>query len=346
MNVGAAGESLVSQATVSAAPRVAVLIIAWNRVDELVTCLESFPCVDYPNYEVIVIDNGSEDATVPVVRERFPWVTLIANEKNRGYVGGSNQGFRHALEHAADYVFVLNQDTKMTPSVLGELVSVMQSDAKIAAAGAKNLLMENPTLTWGRYGIITWGPMLVHTVGRFAPDHSEPSPKDVEWLIGNGLMLRCAALQQVGVFDEEFFHLNEDVEWCTRARHKGYRVVYVDSAAILHKGSSSGDTRKAVVFMYGYFIGRNAIMFARRYAGPLQWAKLLTLMGFGIVFRLAWALGGSLYLGVQGQLPFLIGIADGFTRRLRRDRITIRNPGPRRNSRDIPLDRFLRWIGA
>jgi hypothetical protein len=69
-------------------------------------------------------------------------------------------------------------------------------------------------------------------------------------------------------------------------------------------------------------------------------------MGFGIVFRLAWALGGSLYLGVQGQLPFLIGIADGFTRRLRRDRITIRNPGPRRNTRDIPLDRFLRWIGA
>ena len=336
----------MSHTGVSASPRVAVLIIAWNRVDELVTCLESFACVDYPTYEVVVIDNGSEDATVPTVRERFPSVTLIANDKNLGYVGGSNQGFRYALEHDSDYVFVLNQDTKMTPSVLRELVSVMQSDQMIAAAGAKNLLMENPALTWGRYGIVTWGPMLVHTVGRFQPDYPETSPKDVEWLIGNGLMLSRTALQQVGVFDETFFHLNEDVEWCTRARHRGYRVVYVDSAAILHKGSSSGDTRKAVVFMYGYFIGRNAIMFARRYASPLQWAKLLTLMAFGIVFRLAWALGGSLYLGVQGQLPFLIGISDGFTRRLRRDRITIRNPGPRRNTRDVPLDRFLRWIGA
>ena len=133
----------MSHTGVSASPRVAVLIIAWNRVDELVTCLESFACVDYPTYEVVVIDNGSEDATVPTVRERFPSVTLIANDKNLGYVGGSNQGFRYALEHDSDYVFVLNQDTKMTPSVLRELVSVMQSDQMIAAAGAKNLLLAN-----------------------------------------------------------------------------------------------------------------------------------------------------------------------------------------------------------
>ena len=335
-----------SQGGVSVAPRVAVLIIAWNRVDEIVTCLESFSCVDYPNYEVIVIDNASEDATVPTVRERFPWVTLIANDKNLGYVGGSNEGFGYAMEHGADYVFVLNQDTKMTPSVLRELVDVMESDPKVAAAGAKNLLMENPALTWGRYGVITWGPMLVYTVGRFTSDYSEPSPKDVEWLIGNGLMISRAALQDVGIFDKEFFHLNEDVEWCTRARHKGYRIVYVDRAAILHKGSSTGDARKAVVFMYGYFIGRNAILFARRYAGPLQWAKLLSLMTFGLVFRSVWALAGALYLGIQGQVPYIAGVVDGFARRLRRERITVRNPGPRRNNRDVPLDRFLRWIGA
>ena len=136
-------------------PRVAVVIIAWNRVDELVTCLESFSCVEYPNFEVIVVDNASEDDTVSTVRARFPWVTLIANETNLGYVGGSNRGFQYALEHGAAYMFVLNQDTKMTPAVLRELVSVMQRDPNIAAAGAKNLLMEDPSLTWGRYGIVT-----------------------------------------------------------------------------------------------------------------------------------------------------------------------------------------------
>jgi GT2 family glycosyltransferase len=329
----------------SATPRVAVIIIAWNRVDELVTCLESFSCVVYSNYEIVVIDNGSEDDTVPTVRERFPWVTLIANARNLGYVGGSNQGFRYALEHGAEYVFVLNQDTKMTPSVLTELVRVMQSDAQIAVAGAKNLLMENPALTWGRYGVINWGPLLVYTVGRFTPDYAEPSPKDVEWVIGNGCMMSAGALERIGPFDEDFFHLNEDVEWCTRARRQGYRVVYVDSAAILHKGSSSADIRKAVVFTYGYFMGRNAILFARRYAGPLQWAKLLTLMTAGLVFRAAWAIGGAIYLGAYSQLPFMYGLVDGFANRLRRQRITVRNE-PRRTNRNVPLDRFLRWMGA
>jgi GT2 family glycosyltransferase len=328
-----------------AAPRVLVTIIAWNRVDELVTCLESFACLDYANYEVLVIDNASEDDTVATVRARFPWVTLIANEQNLGYVGGSNQGFRYALEHGADYIVVLNQDTKLTPSVLTELVSVMQSDPQIAVAGAKNLLMENPAVTWGRYGVITWGPMLVHTVGRFEPDYAEPSPKDVEWVIGNGCMISCSAMQRVGVFDEEFFHLNEDVEWCTRARHRGYRVVYVDSAAILHKGSSSADVRKAVVFTYGYFIGRNAILFARRYAGPLQWLQLLTLMAVGLAFRVTWSIGGAIYLGVYSQLPFMFGFVDGVANRLRKQRITVRNE-PTRRTGNVPLHRFLRWMGA
>lgn len=326
-------------------PRVAVVIIAWNRVDELVTCLESFSCVEYPNFEVIVVDNASEDDTVSTVRARFPWVTLIANETNLGYVGGSNRGFQYALEHGAAYMFVLNQDTKMTPAVLRELVSVMQRDPIIAAAGAKNLLMEDPSLTWGRYGIVTWGPMLVHTVGRFEPDHEEPSPKDVEWLIGNGFMMSRDALQRVGPFDDAFFHLNEDVEWCTRARHKGYRIVYVDSAAILHKGSSSADTRNAIVFTYGYFIGRNAILFARRYASPLQWVKLMTLMSLGLAFRVTWAIGGAIYLGVCSQLPFLHGFVDGFANRLRRERITVRNE-PARRTRNVPLHRLMRWLGA
>ena len=334
-------------ATQSKPPRVVALVIAWNRVDELVVCLDSFGSVDYPNYEILVVDNASQDTTVATVRERFPHVTVIAHDRNLGYVGGSNVGFRYALEHGADYVLLLNQDIKMTPTVLKELVRVMEADARIASAGAKNLLLENPAYTWGKYGIVTWGPLLVKTVGRFELDGPPEPTRDVEWLIGNGCMMSRDALQHVGLFDEEFFHLNEDVEWCTRARRRGYRIVYVDTAAILHKGSSSADVRKAVVFTYGYFLARNAILYARRYASWLQWAKLLAMMTLGFTLRSAWAIVGSIYLGAWGQSPFVTGMTDGFARRLRHERIIIRahsagGPPTRRPT----LDRFFRWIGA
>jgi GT2 family glycosyltransferase len=324
-------------------PRVAVVIISWNRVGEIVNCLESFPCLEYPNFEVVVVDNASQDPTVATVRERFPWATVIVNERNLGYVGGSNVGFRYALEHGADYAFLLNQDTKVTPTVLSELVRVMQGDSRIGIAGAKNLLMENPSYTWAKYGVLNWGPMLVRSVGGYQLDRPEPvSPKDVDWVIGNGCMMSREALERVGLFDEEFFHFNEDVDWSMRARKLGYRAVYVDTAAIYHKGSSAGDFTQRVVFHSAYFLGRNAIIFAHKHATRLQWAKLLVLMSLG------WALRASLFavramLEVVGdQQPFVIGLVDGFSGRLRRDRITVRRGRTPTGGR---LDRFLRWMG-
>ena len=324
-------------------PRVAVIIIAWNRVDELVACLDSFACVDYPQYEVVVVDNGSEDATVPTVRERFPWVTLVTNPENLGYVGGSNVGFQYALAHGADYVLLLNQDTKMTPTVLGELVRVMDSDPHIAIAGAKNVLMGNPAYTWGKYGILTWGPLLVRTKGYYELDTPQPSPRDVDWVIGNGCMMRRTALERVGLFDEEYFHLEEDVDWSTRARRLGYRVVYVDTAAILHKGSSSSDGTKRIVFSYAYFLGRNPIVFAHKHATAAQWVKLLSFMTLGVALRVLWYMVQGPISAVYGQIPFMIGMIDGFRGQLRHDRITIRRPQVVHTDR---LNRFLRWVGA
>jgi GT2 family glycosyltransferase len=327
-------------------PRVAVVVLTWNGLDDLLTCLESFSCVDYPNYEIVVVDNASEDATVPTVRERFPSVTLIVNESNLGYVGGNNVGIRCALEHGANYVFILNNDTKMTPNVLSELVRVMESDPRIAITGAKNLLMEYPEYTWGKYGKLTWGPMLVATVGRFERDRPETSPKDVEWVIGNGCLMRREALERVGLFDESFFQVNEDVDWSLRARQLGYRVVYLDTVAIHHRGAGSADPTKRVAFSYLYFLGRNAIMFARKHANALQWAKLLTLLVVGFFMRTAaFALLFGFY-AVAGQRAFLVGMLDGLRRQVRQEQTTGIVRGPARPPSAGPVVRFLRWLGA
>ena len=330
----------------AAAPRVAVIILTWNRVSDIVTCLESFADVHYPNLEVVAVDNASADNTVETVRARFPWATLIVNDDNLGYVGGNNVGIRYALSHGADYVFILNSDTKMTPACLEELVRVMREDPRIAIAGAKNLYMQNPAYTWGKYGVLNWGPMLVRTHGRFVRDYPEASPKDVDWIIGNGCMMSRESLETVGIFDEAFFQVNEDVDWCMRARKLGYRVVYVDTAAIHHQGASSADLSKPIVFSYGYFLGRNAILFARKHANVFQWARLLTNMALGVALRISFFSAGAVLRAFGGQSHFVNGIVDGFSGRLRRDRITIRMPIPSNEPPDTPIIRLLRWLGA
>jgi GT2 family glycosyltransferase len=81
----------------------------------------------------------------------------------------------------------------------------MRADPRIAITGAKNLYLQNPVYTWGKYGVLNWGPMLVRTHGRFVLDYPEGAPKDVDWVIGNGCMMSREALEKVGIFDEEFF---------------------------------------------------------------------------------------------------------------------------------------------
>jgi GT2 family glycosyltransferase len=330
-----------------ARPRVTVIILTWNRVEDVVPCLESFSDVDYPNLEVVVVDNASADDTVATLRASFPWVTLIVNDDNLGYVGGNNVGMRYALEKKeTDYVFILNSDTKMTRSCLKELVGVMESDKRIAITGAKNLYLQNPVYSWGKYGVLNWGPMLVRTHGRFVLDYPEASPKDVDWVIGNGCMMSREALQTIGLFDEDFFQVNEDVDWCVRARNLGYRVVYVDTAAIHHKGASSADLSKPIVFSYGYFLGRNAILFARKHANVLQWALLLTNMTIGVLMRIGMHAASAVLRAILGQSHFVNGMLDGFRGQLRRDRITIRMPVPTNELPDTRLIRFMRWLGA
>lgn len=328
------------------APKVTVIILTWNRVDDVVTCLDSFSAVTYPNLEVVVVDNASADETVETLRAKYDWITLIVNDDNLGYVGGNNVGIKYALEKGTDYVFILNSDTKMMPSCLDELVRTMQADPRIAIAGAKNLYMQNPAFTWGKYGVLNWGPMLCRTHGRFVRDYPESSPKDVDWVIGNGCMMSREALEKVGIFDEEFFQVNEDVDWCMRARKLGYRVVYVDTAAIQHRGASSADLSKPIVFSYGYFLGRNAILFAKKHANPFQFAWLLLMMVIGVTGRISAIALGAAIRAVMSQEHFVTGMLDGFAGRLRRDKITIRMPVPTNEPPDTPVTRILRWLGA
>ena len=329
-------------------PRVAVIILTWNRVDELEPCLTSFAKNEYRNTDVIVVDNGSEDESVPTVKRDFSWVKLIENGENLGFCRGNNVGLRYALTQHYDYVMLLNSDTELIPGLISELVRVLASDPTIGIVGAKNVLMENPEYMWGQYGVVTWGPMLVKTIGRFKLDeHLNEPPKDVPWVIGNACMMRREALEQVGLFDEEFWQCNEDVDWCYRCRKANFRVVYVDSAGILHKGGSSADMSHKKVFSYGYFIGRNAWTFARKHGNIFQKALLMTTMLAGMGGRIAFFSLDATKNAILGQRAFVAGMLDGMRGRLRPELITVTIPDRTgRRFRQGIRGRLMRWLGV
>jgi GT2 family glycosyltransferase len=261
----------------------------------------------------VVIDNASQDDTVLALRAAYPELPIIANAANLGYAGGNNTGIRWALDHGADYVQLINSDTEVTPGLTAELVRVAEADPRIAVVGCRNLLMEDPNRLWGAYSTLTYGPFLVRSDGAGAADGPAWRViRDVDAVIGNGYLWRRAALEQVGLLDETFFGYHEDVDWCERARRAGWRVIYAGTAAIIHRGGSASAPGHARVFPARYFLGRNAVRFVRRYAGPAVRLRFAVLCAAALAARAARAALARDARGLAHERDYLRGLADGW----------------------------------
>lgn len=297
------------------APHVAIIILNWNGKEDVLHCLSTLPRIRYPNWSATVVDNASSDGSVEAIRARFPNQHVLVMEKNLGFCGGNNRGIQDALSRGADYVLLLNNDTELHPDLLDELVRVAESDPRIGAVGSKNILMEDHSIVWGAYGEIRYHRDLVELVGSRQPDGPEfRSIKDVDWVIGNGILMKRTAIETVGGFDETFFGYHEDVDWCERARKAGFRIVYNGKAVIYHQGFGAAKPTREKPFPVLYFLGRNSLLFARKHAKPHQLIKFVLLFFVGV----GWWIVRALVRGerIKSYLWLLRGFWDGTTGRL------------------------------
>ena len=299
----------------AAAPHVAVVILTWNGKDDILRCLSTLPRIRYSNWSATVVDNASTDGTVGVIRSAYPEQRILVMDKNLGFCGGNNRGIADALARGADYVLLLNNDTELHPDLLDELVSVARTDPTIGAVGAKNILMDDHRLIWAAYAVLRYDRDLVCMLGVSQPDAPEYScVKDVDSVIGNGMLISRAALGVVSGFDEHFFGYHEDVDWCARARRAGFRLVYNGHAIIYHKGLGASRPTAKTPFPVCYFHGRNSILFACKHASRWQLWRFVTLFLLGAtssMLRGIWQ-GES----IKPHLWLLRGFADGVLGRL------------------------------
>src|SRR5947209_4456075 len=135
-------------------PRVSLILLNWNSYEVTADCLLSIRKLDYPNFEVVLVDNGSHDSSIEELEKNFPEVRSIRNEKNLGFTGGNNVGIRDALERGADYLLLLNNDTVVAPDFLTEMVRVAESDSKIGILNPKIYFFEPSDRLWYGGGIL------------------------------------------------------------------------------------------------------------------------------------------------------------------------------------------------
>jgi GT2 family glycosyltransferase len=255
----------------SLAHRVVLVIPNWDGRRYLEPCLRSVFAQEFRDLYVILVDNGSTDGSADLVRARFPQVHLVENSDNRGFAVANNQAIRAST---SEFVATLNNDTEVDPGWLGALVRAMETDPGIGMCASKMLLAD-------RREVIDSAGIAVDKAGivwnREAGNIDHPGtvvPIPVFGPCAGAALYRRAMLDDIGLFDEDFFAYMEDVDLAWRAQWAGWKCVYVPKAAVYHVHSATG--REGSHFK-NRLLGRNKIWLLCKNYPLLPWYMLLVL---------------------------------------------------------------------
>jgi len=265
---------------------VSLIILNYNGKKDTIEFLRSLKKTDYPNYEIIVVDNGSTDGSPQVIKRKFPHVKLIKNKKNLGFAGGMNSGVKRSN---GDYVVILDNDRCINKSDwLSLLVQTAESDKKIGVVVP--MLLDYKTKKIQSLGLIApnFLARIIFTPYIFKPRDKQDRGQfsqviDIE--AGNGLIKR-EVIKKVGLFDEKMFNYFEETDLCYRIKKAGYRVVLQPKSKMWHKGSSTIKPHSYFAIYHNY---KNKIRFIlKNYDFLTKFFALLFNLGIYYEFLILW----------------------------------------------------------
>jgi GT2 family glycosyltransferase len=294
-----------------------ISILNWNATDTTEICIRSLlPLLQnsFLKIDIRVIDNGSNPQQVVDLQRvsiKYPCVDFFFNPVNIGFTGGQNLNIQYALDENFDYVWLLNNDTVVYPNTLDKLISAMESDSICGASSPVILRMGNPAMVDFCGAIHDWKAIDTVSPQSFAdaPDFLNLN-KDKVWAVGTALLLRCAAVRQVGLLNQYFFAYYEDDDFGARLIANGWRTRIVLSAQIEH-ACFEGDMYQRPPYFF-YLMIRNAIFFALAHV-PNDFRRLLKLR---FLIRSLYMAEKLYSLGYAAKAQAcMLGLHDGFTGR-------------------------------
>ncbi len=255
------------------------VIVSWNVRDLLRRALAAVQAdaADF-SHEILVVDNGSRDGTVAMLRAEFPNVRLIENIGNVGFTRANNQALAQAQGR---YLFLLNPDTELERGATRALVEFMDApeNAQVGIVGPRLVYADGsiqssrrrfPKLSTALFEstkLEEWFPR-----NRFAAEYrlanlTDDTVQDVDWVVGAAMFVRRAVYDQIGGLDERFFMYSEELDWCLRAKKQGWRVVYFPPARVMHY---EGKSSEQVLAQRDIYFHSSKVRYFKKHHGILQ----------------------------------------------------------------------------
>jgi GT2 family glycosyltransferase len=217
--------------TIARGFKVYCIVVNWNGWSDTQQCLQSLVRQNYPDLQIIVVDNGSSDDSVVRIKEAYPDINLIELTENVGFAKGNNAGIRCALSKGADYLWLLNNDTICPPDTATKLVQKFRSSAaKIGAVGSVLYYLDHPAQ------IQAWGGGHINTLFAYSSHFTCPQTYGHnDFITFASVLISKEALLSVGSLDERYFMYFEDVDYCLQLKKASFSLAVAEDTAVLHK---------------------------------------------------------------------------------------------------------------
>lgn len=241
-------------------PLVSIVTVNFNGSEDTCELIESLRLISYPNFEIIVVDNHSENDNPRIIKERFPSVVLYESNINMGFAGGNNLGIMRAR---GEYVLLLNNDTIVDKGFLEPLVAKMQQDPSIGCVSSKlRFYYDRSVIQFAGYTPIDHRTMRSFAIGYREKDKGQhDTDKITPYAHGAAMMVSMRVIREIGIMSYIFFLYYEEADWSYRIKKAGYTIWYIHNSLVYHKESVSVGKLSASKV---YYQNRNRIVFMRR----------------------------------------------------------------------------------
>jgi GT2 family glycosyltransferase len=234
---------------------ISVVVLNWNGVKVLEKCLKSLMLQTFRPLETIVVDNASTDGSVDFIKNRYPDIKLIVNERNLGFGGGNNVGI---LSSEGRYIMMLNNDTRLDPKCIEELKGSLEKDRRYGACASKILLEYEDNLI-DAAGIVVCPDGLSIGRGRLEKGDLYDEEAEVFFASDCACLYRREMLEDIGLYDEDFFAYADETDMGWRAQLAGWKCIYNPKAIVHHFHSASSGTYSS---FKAFLVERNRIWVA------------------------------------------------------------------------------------
>lgn len=239
-------------------PKVMIVVVNYNSENITLECLNSVFKIDYQNYFVVLVDNGSSNNLAKIIKTKFPNIILIENKKNIGFAPAINQVIKNFKDY--DYLLLLNNDTIVDKNFLSLLIQI--KDAGILGG---TIYYYNSDKIWFAGGKIRWLRGLCSHLKNIN------YKKKVDFITGCCFLLKKEVINCIGNLDERLVYA-EDVDWCIRAKNKGYKIIFVPDSKIWHRISQTFGKKTP---NYYYYLTRSRMLFFKKHTTKIGWLIFL-----------------------------------------------------------------------